>query len=63
MHVFDKVEEILKSKKMSWYQLSLLIDESEQRLHNIKRRKSKVDFELMCKIAVVLDIDLNEFKK
>lgn len=62
MHVFDKVEEILRFKKMSWYQLSLLIDESEQRLHNIKRRKSKVDFELMCKIAVALDVDLNEFK-
>lgn len=63
MHVFNKIEEILKIKKMSWYQLALLIGESEQRLHNIKRRKSKVDFELMCKIATALDIDLNKFYK
>lgn len=52
MHVFNKIEEILKIKKMSWYQLALLIGESEQRLRNI-RRKPKVDFDLMCKLQLL----------
>lgn len=62
MHLFEKIEIYLKEAGMNWHELALEIKESEQRLHNIKRRKSKVDFELMCKIAVVLDINLNQFK-
>lgn len=45
-----------------YYQNIFGTDELDQRLHNIKRRKLKVDFELICKIVVALDIDLNEFK-
>lgn len=59
MHIFDKIEIILNEKNISWSNIATRIGESEQRLCNIRRRKSKVDFELICKITIALNINLN----
>ncbi|WP_205272283.1 helix-turn-helix domain-containing protein [Lactococcus taiwanensis] len=58
------IEEKLTEKNMSIYRLSKLSGVSTQSLSAIKLGQSKKpSFEIVVKIAEVLDIDLNQFKK
>lgn len=58
------IEDKLKEKHMSIYRLSKLSGVSTQLLSAIKFGQSKKpSFEIVLKIATVLDIDLNQFKE
>lgn len=61
--MWNKLDKILKCKKMTLNKLATLMGVSNSVIYALRDGKiKKPSFELMCKIADVLDINLDYFR-
>ena len=60
--MWDKIQEIMKAKKISIYKLSKLTDYHGSTIANYKNG-SEMSFKNACKIADALEISLDQLRK
>lgn len=61
--MWEKIEEILQEKGISQYQLAKKMNVHGSVLTELKKgRIGKPSFELVCKIADALEVELNELR-
>jgi len=58
------LEEIMQKKNMTYYKLAKKINVSTSYMTNLKKKNIICpSFEIVCKIADALDVDVNIFRK
>lgn len=59
-----KLEEILEEKQMSYYRLAKMLNVKTSYMTKLKKGIiASPSFEIVCKIADVLDVDVNVFRE